>query len=84
VGSGYTVEGQKTGEEKFGGLQIEIIPSYERRLRTWQPDPTRQGRITGLFDESKSLDEGKTPSELNLNPGVKIRMAGFLSKLGTE
>jgi hypothetical protein len=73
VGAGYTVEGQKTGEEKFGGLQIEIIPSYERGLRTWQLEPTGQGRSTVLFDESKNLDERKTPSELKLNPGVKIR-----------
>jgi hypothetical protein len=73
VGSGYTVEGQKTGEERFGGLQIEIIPSYERGLKTWQLEPTGQGRSTVLFDESKSLDEQKTPSQLKLNPGVKIR-----------
>ena len=31
MGSGYTVEGQVTGEEKFGGIQIEVTPSYRRR-----------------------------------------------------
>ena len=31
MGSGYTVEGQVTGEEKFGGIQIEVTPSYRKR-----------------------------------------------------
>jgi len=35
VGAGYTVEGQITGEEKFGGLQIEVIPVYRQDLKTW-------------------------------------------------
>ena len=73
VGAGYTVEGQKTGEERFGGLQIEIIPSYERGLRTWQLEHAGQGGRTVVFDDSKNLDERKTPSELRLSPGVKIR-----------
>jgi|ERR1700733_14539125 hypothetical protein len=73
VGAGYTVEGQKTGEERFGGLQIEIIPSYERGLKTWQLGHTEQGGRTVVFDESRNLDERKTPSELRLSPGVKIR-----------
>jgi len=74
VGSGYTVEGQKTGQEKFGGLQIEIVPSYQRILRTWQLAPTEQDRKVVSFDHSKSLDEEKTPSELGLEAGVKIRL----------
>lgn len=73
VGSGYTVEGQKTGEEKFGGLQIEIIPSYEKSLRTWLPEPTGRGAVNDKFDWPRVLDEQKTPSELGLNPGNKIR-----------
>lgn len=73
VGSGYTVEGQKTGEEKFGGLQIEIIPSYEKSLRTWLPEPMGRGAANDKFDWPRVLDEQKTPSELGLNPGNKIR-----------
>ena len=30
MGSGYTVEGLVTGEEKFGGIQIEVTPSYHK------------------------------------------------------
>jgi hypothetical protein len=73
VGSGYTVEGQKTGEEKFGGLQLEIIRSYERILRTWLPEPTGRGAARTTFDWPRVLDEQKIPSELGLNPGNKIR-----------
>jgi hypothetical protein len=73
VGAGYTVEGQKTGEERFGGIQIEIDHSYERGLRTWQLEHAGQGGKTVVFDESKNLDERKTPSELRLSPGAKMR-----------
>jgi hypothetical protein len=73
VGSGYTVEGQKTREEKFGGLQIEIIPSYETGLRTYLLEATVSESATAPFDRSKILDEQKTPSELKLTPGAKIR-----------
>jgi hypothetical protein len=73
VGSGYTVEGQKTGEEKFGGLQIEIVPSFEPQLRTWLPEPIGRDTMPDSFDWPSVLDEQKNPSELKLNPGTKIR-----------
>jgi hypothetical protein len=73
VGSGYTVEGQKTREEKFGGLQIEIIPSYETGLRTYLLEASVSESTTEPFVELKILDEQKTPSELKLTPGAKIR-----------
>ena len=76
VGSGYTVEGQKTGEEKYGGLQIEIIPSYQEKLRVWLRQPlegNEKGVYTVPFDWSRCLDELKTPAELALHKGDKIR-----------
>ncbi|KAF7511669.1 hypothetical protein GJ744_003832 [Endocarpon pusillum] len=73
LGSGYTVEGQKTGEEKYGGLQIEIIPSYKRHLRTFLPGSTKQFTAYELHDPSKKLNENKTPLELGLSAGDKIR-----------
>lgn len=75
MGSGYTVEGQKTGEEKHGGLQIEIIPSFETDLRTWikdadaTDDPENLQRTLPMI----TLDEHKTPLELGLAVGAKIR-----------
>ena len=76
MGSGYTVEGQKTGEEKHGGLQIEIIPSYQQQLRVWLREPTNgvQPEITNAFFEwANTLNEFMTPSELKMSPGDAIR-----------
>lgn len=75
MGSGYTTEGQKTGQEKYGGLQIEVIPEYQRGLRTWLPD-----NLTGAFMKDildgilyHGLSEISTPLELHLQHGQKIR-----------
>jgi hypothetical protein len=76
VGSGYTVEGQKTGEEKHGGLQIEIIPSYEKNLRIWTKSsdvPTNPDKLLDFFASSSTLAESLTPAELGLSPGAKVR-----------
>lgn len=68
MGSGYTVEGQKTGEEKHGGLQIEIIPSYRRGLAKWLRTECEEAlRYHHMF-----LDESNTPAELHLKPGDTI------------
>ncbi|MBK7948899.1 MAG: hypothetical protein IPK00_09175 [Deltaproteobacteria bacterium] len=38
LGLGYTVEGQVTGEERHGGLQISVFEPHRRfRGRTWRP-----------------------------------------------
>ena len=77
VGSGYTVEGQKTGEEKHGGLQIEIIPSFRRNLRTWlkeedaQPKVWDPSAVTSMFHSGPF--ETSTPKEQGLIPGDVIR-----------
>jgi hypothetical protein len=77
VGSGYTVEGQKTGEEKHGGLQIEIIPRLQPELRVWMKsagipiDPEKFPELS--LSPSHRLEERKTPRHLGLAPGEKIR-----------
>lgn len=69
VGSGYTVEGQKSGEEKHGGLQIEIIPAYQKKVAKWLA--ATEGEA--LRNAYLYLDEAKTPAELGLKTGAKIR-----------
>jgi hypothetical protein len=71
VGSGYTVEGQKTGEEKHGGLQIEIIPAYKTNLRAWTLD--REPDTYFNFVSQAIIDEMRTPAEMGLKTGDKIR-----------
>jgi hypothetical protein len=75
VGSGYTTEGQKTGQEKYGGLQIEVIPEYQQDLRKWLPDNLSASTMTAILngDSSYFLPETSTPAELSLRPGDKIR-----------
>lgn len=70
VGSGYTVEGQITGQEKFGGLQIEVIPSYHKL-------DSAKFRIP---PSSEVLDLDKTPRELGLLEGDAISMEPVPSK----
>ncbi|KAL3431832.1 hypothetical protein BDV09DRAFT_206421 [Aspergillus tetrazonus] len=67
VGSGYTVEGQVSGKEKFGGIQIEVIPSYERDTHTFGYS-TEQGRV-------KYAAEHDTPGDYALKDGDKVAMA---------
>jgi hypothetical protein len=70
VGSGYTVEGQKTGIEKYGGLQIEVIPSFNLGLAKWLKNETEAKNA--IDDASLFLDERLTPAQLGLRDGDKI------------
>jgi len=55
LGSGVTVEGQLTGEEKFGGIQIEVFPmKYEEFDKRFPKIKERKGI---LRSHSRSLGE---------------------------
>lgn len=41
LGLGYTVEGQVTGEERFGGLQLKVVPPKPGRFAPPPPPPRR-------------------------------------------
>lgn len=73
MGSGYTVEGQKTGEEKHGGLQIEIIPAYRRGLKSWLSDNVGEPAPNDIFTLVQTLDETSTPVELGFKAGDVLR-----------
>ncbi|KAI9886853.1 MAG: hypothetical protein M1823_001352 [Watsoniomyces obsoletus] len=64
LGKGYTVEGQVTGEEKFGGLQIEVVPSYDD---IGKKEFARKG-------EFRELAESRTPRFCCLKPGDRVTM----------
>ena len=70
MGAGYTVEGQKTGEEKFGGLQIEITPAYRSALKIWFRATELQSK---MFDYNGSLNELTSPAANGLRAGDKLR-----------
>lgn len=71
MGFGYTVEGQKTGEEKYGGLQMEIIPGYRRRGQKWLAAAEEDFRHPHLY---YSKYESKTPAQLGMTVGAKVRL----------
>jgi hypothetical protein len=56
LGQGYTVEGQVTGEEKFGGIQVLVCPPKEKERERVNP-PSRGGLIMG-GGVSKAMDFG--------------------------
>ncbi|KAF3407965.1 hypothetical protein DPV78_000617 [Talaromyces pinophilus] len=70
MGSGYTTEGQKTGQERYGGIQIEVIPEYQRNLRKWLPGNLSASAMTAILngDSSYFLPETSTPAEFSLRP----------------
>ncbi|RYN81249.1 hypothetical protein AA0120_g10205 [Alternaria tenuissima] len=62
LGSGYTVEGQKTAEEKHGGFQLEITPEMLPNRRMWSRDRHQHIRIRGEHVEYfNSIKEMETP-----------------------
>jgi len=65
VGSGYTVEGQKTSVEKHGGLQLEVIPQLERGLRSWARNLEEQ--------VGRPFQEYLTPAQNMLQSGDVVR-----------
>ncbi|KAL4766664.1 uncharacterized protein BDW70DRAFT_155322 [Aspergillus foveolatus] len=67
LGSGYTVEGQVCGKEKFGGIQIEVIPSYKQYTHTFSYS-TKQGHV-------EYAAEHDTPGDHALKDGDKMVMA---------
>eukprot|EP00727_Mastigamoeba_balamuthi_P009870 m51a1_g5505 hypothetical protein (551) ;mRNA; f:373208-375055 len=60
LGKGYTIEGQVTGSEDVGGMQIDVIPPFVRDVRaTVLSDP----KAPSKKDE---VDCSKSPKELGL------------------
>lgn len=74
MGSGYSVEGQVTGKEKFGGLQIEVIPSYRRHLEMWvlatEPGEQEQGGYGYGYGYRAGYH---TPAQLGLKLSDKLQ-----------
>ena len=67
LGQGYTVEGQLTGEEKWGGLQLEAYPAMRTDVQfaSAESDSTT-GENFGIID--------RTPAELKVATGSQLLM----------
>lgn len=92
LGSGYTVEGQLTGEESFGGLQIWVAPmkaaEYERRFPVLPPQRvTRGGTMRGGSPESFGGEPryalcSAAPASMGLAAGGSINQQIFADEFG--
>eukprot|EP01112_Ceratiomyxa_fruticulosa_P003464 TRINITY_DN1381_c1_g1_i2.p1 TRINITY_DN1381_c1_g1~~TRINITY_DN1381_c1_g1_i2.p1 ORF type:complete len:688 (-),score=149.03 TRINITY_DN1381_c1_g1_i2:193-2256(-) len=60
LGKGQTVESQITGQDHFGGMQIEVIPLFETNV--------------DFSYGTTILEISKTPNELGLSSGQQITM----------
>ncbi len=60
LGQGYTVEGQVTGQEVFGGLQLRVYDAKPGRFPDEDPNPPAFGRVSmfGSAPESPAMGLG--------------------------
>ena len=47
MGMGYTVEGQVTGEEKFGGIQVLVVPPKDEHKKKISPPIVTRSAVMG-------------------------------------
>ncbi|WLW50045.1 hypothetical protein [Streptomyces sp. YU58] len=52
LGLGATVEGQVTGEETWGGVQLQTFPLNARELARWQEEERRRAERTRAFPQA--------------------------------
>ncbi|KAL4787455.1 hypothetical protein BJX76DRAFT_363397 [Aspergillus varians] len=71
LGSGYTVEGQVSGAESFGGIQIEVIPSYDEARCTFTRSVVQGPDLP--------MAEHETPGDYQLKSGDIVTMTPFPS-----
>lgn len=67
MGGGYTVEGQITGKETFGGIQIEVVPSYQKIGTMSFSCEIENGT-------RRQISEAQTPRDCGLEGGSRIAM----------
>jgi len=72
VGSGYTVEGQKTSKEQHGGLQLEITPELLPDLRLWSDSQHDYILRRGPGPRDNHWEK-ETPEELGCKVGDVLR-----------
>jgi hypothetical protein len=72
VGSGYTIEGQKTSKEQYGGLQLEITPELLPKRRLWSLSKDKY-IVKSERGVSGDLDEMNTPEQLGRKIGDVLR-----------
>jgi hypothetical protein len=76
LGSGYSVEAQVTGEEKFGGIQIIVFDPFESKRKEKFPDIVPGNRLFRVSSPHSLATANASP----LNLGMAAPMAPICSK----
>lgn len=78
LGEGYTVEGQITGEEVFGGLQIVVFDAKAGRFPDEQPETTFRSRMAAEVGGGKlmmAMAAAPAGASMGLAAGGKMTQA---------
>ncbi len=75
LGMGYTVEGQVTGEERFGGIQIKVCAPKPGRF---PPRRSDLGQCSLGAMPAPCAAPGAGPYRASMSPGAKSRSAGSM------
>jgi hypothetical protein len=85
LGMGYTVEGQVTGKEEFGGLQVQVFDPKPGQFPEMAPREPRWGGPRVLFDSvqccSASVPEG---AEMGLGAGGRMHQEIYPDAYGID
>ncbi|OJA13312.1 hypothetical protein AZE42_12741, partial [Rhizopogon vesiculosus] len=80
-GSGYSIEHQITGTETTGGIQFEVIPTYQTLVRFDGRDIYRTPRELGLSICSvitmTSLEEALSGTGMQASPGMGMQVSSW-------
>jgi hypothetical protein len=78
LGSGYTVEGQVTGEERYGGLQILVFEPKPGEFPDQPPEEERLGPVT------EAAPPKRTAEVMGLSAGGRIRQKIYPDPYGID
>ena len=78
LGSGYTVEGQVSGEERYGGLQILVFEPKPGEFPDQPPEAERSGRVT------EAAPPKRTAEVIGLSAGGRIRQKIYPDPYGID
>jgi len=82
LGEGYTIEGQITGQEEFGGIQLLV---YDPKDGIFPDEPPPPPTSPGFFEAGPLAFSQATPSvEMGLGAGGKIQQKIYLDRYGIE
>ena len=72
LGKGYTAEGQITGAEDIGGLQIQVYPMKRKAFEKYWPEQEDMQERFAAFDEAAHTSYCLSAPDMGLAPGGRM------------